>query len=125
MELLLLYLKKVLLEPRETLLLLYHTPYTKNTESRYLTTNAKALSFTPAYALIHVKDLTLNGAATLTYDLSLDGGSTWDSTGNEIDEKILITDGSSKNMIVKFHLTGDIEADTIEFKDYEVLLWSS
>lgn len=85
-------------------------------------TNAQALSFSPAYILIHEKDKTLSGNGAISYDVSFDGGSTWDSTDNDLDVKTAVTDGSSKNMIVKFNLEG---TGTALFKDYEVILWSS
>lgn len=92
---------------------------------RLIQTNAQALSFAPSYILIHAKDTTLAGSGALSFDVSFDGGSTWDSTGNDFDTKTAVTDGSSKNMIIKLNVEGTGSGNTASLKDYEVLLWSS
>lgn len=88
-------------------------------------TNAQALSFAPAYILVHSKDITHNGTSGATFDVSFDGGSTWDSEGNALDTKIAVTDGSSKNMIIQINLTGTGAGNYSTIKDYAVVLWSS
>jgi hypothetical protein len=92
---------------------------------KIIQTNAQALEFAPAYIFIHSKDKTLAGTGSITYDVSFDGGSTWDSTDNALDSKIAVTDGSSKNMIIKLNLNGTGSGNTASCKDYEVVLWSS
>lgn len=93
--------------------------------STAIQTNAQSLGFAPAYFLVHVKDKTLAGTGAITFDISFDGGSTWDSTGNSLDEKTGVVDGSGKNMVVKFNVNGNGSGNTAELKDYEVVLWSS
>lgn len=93
--------------------------------AKVLQTNAQALSFNPAYILVHSKDKTTAGTGSFNFNVSFDGGSTWDSENNDLDTKIPITDGSSKNMIIKINLFGDGLGNTSQLKDYEVILWSS
>lgn len=88
-------------------------------------TNAQAVEFAPTYCFVHVKDKTLAGTGSITYDISFDGGSTWDSTGNALDAKIAVTDGSSKSMVIILNLNGVGAGNTALLKDYEVVLWSS
>ena len=88
-------------------------------------TNAQALEFNPAYILVHSKDKTLTGTGSITYDVYFDGGTTPDSTGNALDAKIPITDGSGKNMVINLNLNGVGTGNTSELKDYEAILWSS
>lgn len=88
-------------------------------------TNAQALSFAPAYAFVHVKDITLAGTGAATFDISYDGGSTWDSEGNALDTKIASVDSSGKSMVIQINLTGTGSGNTSTIKDYEVILWSS
>ena len=88
-------------------------------------TNAAALSFTPVYALVHCKDITLGGTGNVTFDISYDGGATQDSTGNALDTKIAVVDGSSKNLEITLNLNGTGAGNTASIKDYTVILWSS
>lgn len=92
---------------------------------RSIQTNAQALSFTPAYILVHSKDKTTTSTSSITFDVSFDGESTWDSLDNAIDTKIAVIDGSSKNMIIKLNLNAGASAAQATLKDYEVILWSS
>lgn len=93
--------------------------------NKIVKTNAQALPFSPAYILVHAKDKTLAGTGAINYDISFDGGSTQDSTGNALDSKIAVTDGSSKNMIITINVNGVGAGNTAKLKDYGVLLWSS
>ena len=93
-------------------------------EPTIIQTIAQALSFEPVYILLHCKDITTAGTGAVTYDVSFDSGSTWDSTGNALDAKINVTDASSKSMEIKFHLAGTGGGNTAAIKDYEVILWS-
>lgn len=93
--------------------------------NKIIQTNAQALSFAPAFILVHVKDKTIAGTGTITFDASFDGGSTWDSTGNALDTKIAVVDGSAKSMEIKLNLNGTGSENTATAKDYGVILWSS
>lgn len=88
-------------------------------------TSPQSIPFVPSYVLIHVKDKTLVGTGSITYDIYFDGGTTPDSTGNTLDTKIPVTDGTGKSMVVKFNLNGTGLGNNAKIKDYEVLLWSS
>lgn len=87
-------------------------------------TNAEALSFTPVYAYVFA-DTTLAGTGSVTFDLSFDGGSTWDITDGALFTKLSVADGSSKNMILRMKLNKGASNGTAEASDYAVLLWSS
>lgn len=86
-------------------------------------TNAQALSFAPVYCYLYCKNV-VAGTGSVTYDISFDGGTTWDSTGNALNEKIAITDGSDKNMVIRIKLNGVGSGNTSEIYNYSILLWS-
>lgn len=95
-----------------------------NASNKVVRTNAQALSFAPAYVMLYAKN-TIAGTGTITFDVSFDGASTWDSTGNALNTKIAVSDGSSKNMILKINLNGTGAGNTANIENYAAIIWSS
>jgi len=90
----------------------------------YVLTNVQSLPSTPAYVYLYC-DKTLVGTGAVSIDVSFDNGVTWDSTGNDLNTKVAVVDGSGKNMILKINLDGEGDGNRASITDYAVLLWSS
>jgi len=91
--------------------------------NKVVQTNKADLDFTPAFIQLYSKTTTA-GSGAVTFDVSFDNGSTWDSTANALNTKIEVTDGSAKQMIIKINLNGVGSGNTAEIDDYCAVLWS-
>lgn len=64
---------------------------------------------------------TLTGTATLTYDISFDGGTTWDTNQSLNTKNVSGHTGSS--MIIKLNLNGTGGGNLAKLKDYAIMLY--
>lgn len=83
-------------------------------------TNSKTFSFNVGSILV-TADKVLNGASTITIDVSTDGGSTFEKTGQALDEVIEL-DGDDADVVINFNLNVD-GTDTPELYGYSFQVW--
>jgi len=68
------------------------------TETQIIGTNCTAILVTAV--------ITLPGVSTITFDVSSDGGSTWDATTQSLNTMVEL-DGDSDDIVIKFNMTVD------------------
>jgi len=89
-------------------------------ENKIIQTNAQTLNTTPTTALI-VANETTAGTGTITYDISTDNGSNY-QTAQTSGTEISLTNAGTE-LILKQNLNGVGAGNTSETIDYGVLLW--
>jgi len=87
----------------------------------YVQTNSKTFSSNVKSILVNANKV-LNGASTITVDVSSDGGSTWDVTAQSLDT-VLSLDADDTDVVVKFTLNID-GTDSPELYGYSYQVWT-
>lgn len=88
--------------------------------NEYIITNSKTILTGAISHMLMVHD-TVAGSGSITYDVSLDGGSTWDSTGNLTGVKNLFV-GTGTSLVFKINLNGIGSGNTASCNDYGAVI---
>ena len=88
--------------------------------NKIVQTNAQTLSFTPTKAMIIAHETT-TGPSSVTYDLSTDGGTNY-QTGLSSGEEITLTN-TGTSLILKQNLNAGASSDEASATDWGVLFW--
>lgn len=87
-------------------------------------TNAAAVSFDATHYQLYC-DKTTAGTGAVTFNISFDGGSTWDGTNKALNTKYATTDSTGRSVVVKVNLNGTGTGNTASITDYCLILWNA
>jgi len=89
----------------------------------FIRTTAEALDNAPTFIFLYAEN-SITGTSSINYDVSFNGGTSWDSTGNSLNTKIPVTDGSGKSMVIKINQNKGADDDIATVSNYAALLWN-
>ncbi len=93
--------------------------YSNIDADKIVQTNAQSITANPIGHQVFCHN-TLAGTATITYDISFDGGTTWETDQALNTKNVDVHDGDS--MILKLNLNGTGASNKVTSKDYAVML---
>lgn len=94
--------------------------FTPAPEDLIIQTNADTITANPTHHQIYCHN-SVAGTGSVTYDISFDGGTTWD-TDQELNTKNA-SGHTGSSMIIKINLNGEGEGNTASVNDYALMLY--
>lgn len=101
----------------------YEVDPTLNFQDYEVETNKLDINITPDRFQIYTKNKTTTGGSSITYDVSFDNGTNWQTNLND-DEQIVITN-SGTELIIKQKLNGGVSDEKATASGYALMFWNT